>query len=547
MAWQLRLGYAILITLIWLSTATAITFVFEDVDSNNPPADPPDVEAGDLPIDAVDEERRARVISESIDLNDELMQVSGRIESATDVDLYRVQISLPDQFSATTLFVPGVTIENSQLFLFDAEGKGVCASDGNPSVPADDPLVPYAAIPQGTCQVTAGEFYYIGISTSVRDPIDANGNEIFPDPPPAERQMVLLPISDDIVVNWQDQSDVGNYVFQLTGVNYPLPECLGQTPPDSRPAVSLDVQDDELGIASITVTRSNNVDADGITFSLTPGTTEPVTVDVTQSNVFMSADVVVEVTNTRGLSTTCALNIDPDPDPTPPGCVDVFSLQGIPAVETTAQDLESGLGTLELLFRKNATVTVDGAPLPTIDGDKIIPLNQTLEPVLIRAEKIDLNERATVLIEVCDAGEPIPNCIVCDPLLFNLEIPEGQFSVQQAYNDIPEFDHFITIQNGNGIPGSSLMEVSVQVNNAPAHIFKLGGNEVVQLDVVEEMIPGLNTMTFQGKGLPGTLASIAISNQQPQITPPASSGFIVRRRPSSDSPPNPEWGEGLRQ
>jgi len=546
MAWQLRLGYVVLITLVWLSTAMAVTFVFENVDSNDPPADPLDTEAGDLPITASDASRHARLVSDSIDLTDELMQIIGRIESDSDVDMYRVHISLPDEFSATTINVPGVTIEDSQLFLFDQDGRGICANEDNPSLLASDPLVFFASLPKGFCDIPAPGFYYLAISTSVRDPINADGDEIFPDPPLNERQTLLLPESLAPVVDWVDPSGIGNYVFQLTGVNFPLPECSQQTIAeglDGERILSLQAQDVKLGLQSITVKSSSNVD-ELIIPNFTTGTTAPVTVEAINLNRNTAPTVEVVVTNTRGLSTTCTLSAlqEPEEPKKAPSCVDVFSLEGLPAVETTVQDTESGLHRVELLFVKNASVTVDGAPLPTAEGNDFIEFNPpTTEPVVIRAEKINLDKRATVLVEVFDNDIPEPNSAICDPILFTLFA-----ATQKTYRDIPEFDRFITVQNGNGTPGSSLTEVSIQVNGAPKHKIKLGNGEVVQLDVTAEMHQVLNTMTFKGRGLPGTQASIAISNQQPQIAPPAFSGFILRGSGAqhfSGPKPNFEWGQ----
>lgn len=533
MAWQFRLGYALLITLVWLSTALAITFVFENVDTNDPPADPPDVEAGDLPINASETERRARVVSDRIDLDDELMQVIGRIESASDIDMYYIHISIPDEFSATTIFAPGVTIEDSQLFLFDENGRGVCANEDNPSLPATDPFVFFAALPQGFCGLPSEPgFYHLAVSTSVRDPVDADGDEIFPDPALDERQQLLEPQSSQPVVDWVDPSGIGNYALQLTGVNFPFPDCLGaeQAEPETingDRGFSRQVQDDELGIESITVIKEINID-EVILPNLTNAPLTPVTIQAIQADPFLPSSVEVEVTNTRGLSTTCTLRVDPADDLIAPKCTDVFNLEGVPSIETTARDDESGISRIEIDFINNATVTVDGDPLPAANGDRFIAFTPpTKDEVLIRAEKIDLDRRATVILNIFDNAFPVPNVIKCDPILFRLVVPDDGNTVQQTFTDIPEENQYITVQNGNGIPGG-LLGLSIQVNNAPAHEFKLGPGEVIQLNVAGEIIPGLNTMTFKGMGVHGANANIAIANQPSELAPVTAPGAIPR-------------------
>src|SRR5207302_10698006 len=69
------------------------------------------------------------------------------LTSATDADLYRIHISTPSTFSATTLGtvgLPGTQLPNSQLFLFNAAGLGVYGRDDNPgtfrtTLPAGSP------------------------------------------------------------------------------------------------------------------------------------------------------------------------------------------------------------------------------------------------------------------------------------------------------------------------------------------------------------------------------------------------------------------------
>ena len=86
-----------------------------------------------------------------------------------DSDLYRICLAGGGSFSATTV---GTTQTNTQLFLFDGDGRGIYANDDaagteQSTLPAGDPLTPAAP----------GE-YLLGVSPYDRDPLSAEG-EIF--------------------------------------------------------------------------------------------------------------------------------------------------------------------------------------------------------------------------------------------------------------------------------------------------------------------------------------------------------------------------------
>ena len=83
-----------------------------------------------------------------------------------DADLYRVCLAGGRSFSATTV---GTTQTNTQLFLFDGNGRGIYANNDaagteQSTLPAADPLTPDAA----------GE-YLLGVSPADRDPLSAEG------------------------------------------------------------------------------------------------------------------------------------------------------------------------------------------------------------------------------------------------------------------------------------------------------------------------------------------------------------------------------------
>jgi hypothetical protein len=83
-----------------------------------------------------------------------------------DSDLYRICLAGGRSFSATTV---GTTETNTQLFLFDRDGRGIYANDDaagteQSTLPAGDPLTPDAP----------GE-YLLGVSPYDRDPLSSEG------------------------------------------------------------------------------------------------------------------------------------------------------------------------------------------------------------------------------------------------------------------------------------------------------------------------------------------------------------------------------------
>jgi hypothetical protein len=107
-----------------------------------------------------------------------LLHITGTIASNTDFDVYRISISNPSTFSASTVGTDGA-FGDTQLFLFTTAGIGIAADDDSPGggtlrslLPAGNPL--YASLAPGE--------YLLAISGYDRDPISAGG-EIFPDTP----------------------------------------------------------------------------------------------------------------------------------------------------------------------------------------------------------------------------------------------------------------------------------------------------------------------------------------------------------------------------
>jgi hypothetical protein len=104
-----------------------------------------------------------------------LTAIKGLIDSGTDADIFRIYISTPTTFSATT--VGTGTTADTQLFLFTTAGLGIACNDDSAggsrsTLPAGNAL--YASLP-------AGE-YLLAISRFNFDPVSVGGL-IFPDTP----------------------------------------------------------------------------------------------------------------------------------------------------------------------------------------------------------------------------------------------------------------------------------------------------------------------------------------------------------------------------
>jgi hypothetical protein len=151
-----------------------------------------------------------------------LTSISGSIPStsATDADMYRIHISVPGDFSATTVGTvgtPGLQLQNSELFLFNAAGLGVYGRDDNAgtartTLPAGNSLGPQ----------TAGD-YFLVITGFNRDPVSAAGL-VFPDSPNATLFGPTGPGGSLAISGYTGLETAlasrGNYSVNLTGAEF---------------------------------------------------------------------------------------------------------------------------------------------------------------------------------------------------------------------------------------------------------------------------------------------------------------------------------------
>jgi hypothetical protein len=146
-----------------------------------------------------------------------LTSITGTVPSfsSTDADMYRLHISVPEIFAATTVGTIG-TLVDTQLFLFDVAGFGIYGRDNDPgtartTLPAGSALGPQVA----------GD-YFLAISGFNRDPL-SSGGLIFPSSPSdtlfgPSGPGGLLPISG--YTGLEGFSGRGSYTINLTGAEF---------------------------------------------------------------------------------------------------------------------------------------------------------------------------------------------------------------------------------------------------------------------------------------------------------------------------------------
>ena len=166
-----------------------------------------------------------------------LTTITGLINGDYDADLYKIYISDPVNFTATTVTGPnpGVwTAPDTMLFLFNASGTGLMG---------DDDVIIYtwaqSTLSKGTTlQPTAAGYYYLGVSAWNNQPVDSNGNKIFGGAEAyatvlasIDGNLLIPPLSTNALSSWsQDSPNYGSsgaYTITLQGVSaVPLPGAL---------------------------------------------------------------------------------------------------------------------------------------------------------------------------------------------------------------------------------------------------------------------------------------------------------------------------------
>ncbi|HEY3281794.1 MAG TPA: hypothetical protein VGN26_05925 [Armatimonadota bacterium] len=215
-------------------------------------------------------------------------------------------------------------------------------------------------------------------------------------------------------------------------------------------------------------------------------------------------------------------------DTTPPACALTAIVAGPPKqIIVTLQDTGSGLATITATVLDNVTLS--------------IPLYApgTTAPVVVTATKIDQTKAAHLALHSTDVAG---NATDCDPVLADLQIPDGASSVTQTFTGLPLEESFVTLRNG--IPGVKM--VQVQVNGRKAHLLRMVGGAlrmtgpaVRTLSVKPDMLKGdTNSFTVTAYGEPGSLVSLIIGDDYADTPGPAATTI--------QTPVHPRTGAGGR-
>ncbi len=154
-----------------------------------------------------------------------ITMISGSLDSVTDVDVYKITIDDPANFSATTSGPTGTGVaDDTRLYLMDASGLAVYANDDLP-----DGSTLRSILPAGhTLSPTTAGDYYLAVSSYPMYPTDGS-TSIFnePDVDPGYDYTDILganTATTNAMSAWTGSGgDAGTYEVTLAGVNGSLP------------------------------------------------------------------------------------------------------------------------------------------------------------------------------------------------------------------------------------------------------------------------------------------------------------------------------------
>jgi hypothetical protein len=123
---------------------------------------------------------------------------------------------------------------------------------------------------------------------------------------------------------------------------------------------------------------------------------------------------------------------------------------------------------------------------------------------VVTATKVDQTRSASVTLDVTDVAGTTTRC---DPVLTSLTVTRGG-PVSQTFSDIPQAEHFVTIQNGD--PGLKRLEVTV--NGTRFRLDDLRSGEERTLDIGSAMTAGSNSVTLRAQGERSASAVVSIGD-----------------------------------
>lgn len=142
----------------------------------------------------------------------ELSAIRGTL-GANDVDMYVVYINDPAAFSATT--VNNGTTFDTQLWLFDSQGKGIAFNDDVSGDPSSRSRIDNSS---GLLTNLSAGIYYIAVSRYNRDAIGCNDQLLWQNSPFTGVRAPNGPDANSRVAGWVNTTATsGNYEITLTG------------------------------------------------------------------------------------------------------------------------------------------------------------------------------------------------------------------------------------------------------------------------------------------------------------------------------------------
>jgi hypothetical protein len=167
--------------------------------------------------------------------------------------------------------------------------------------------------------------------------------------------------------------------------------------------------------------------------------------------------------------------------------------QGFPFTRVVAQDADTGLAAINIIYAQNLTVDIAGFFFGTKD------------PVTVTGTAIDANAPIALEFEAVDLAG---NRTTCDPVVAGL-IRDSGSPLAQTFGGLPQAESKVTITNGS--PGART--IVLDVNGTAFRLSGLADGETRSLDVASAMLPGsANVVSATLLGAPGASALLMVAD-----------------------------------
>jgi uncharacterized repeat protein (TIGR01451 family) len=211
--------------------------------------------------------------------------------------------------------------------------------------------------------------------------------------------------------------------------------------------------------------------------------------------------------DTTNNSATTTTQVTPDTTP-PTATVGVVGTSGsVVYVPVRLRDAGSGVAQVKLTsVSTNVRLEWDGpSGLVSVPIGGTITISPAAADTTVRAVKLNSSARAVVELRLTDAAG---NSALVDPVVANLELKRGR-QITRTFNKVPDFEHYLTLQNGT--PG--LTSVKIWVNGKRVAANDLTNGQELRLDVKQWMKMGKNnTVRLVANGPQGATAVLLIGD-----------------------------------